>query len=377
MFSRISNWYKRRSKRTRVILLTSIALLITIRLCLPGIVRWYLLKELNAIEGYSAQIEDVDLYLYRLGMGVDGLKIYSTQTGEKKPLFFCERSDVSVQFSKIIKGKIVGKVKLVKPQLTFVVGIPEEEVAGSQHNTSRFSRNNFENVEDISWQKELADLIPITINKLEVIDGEIKYRDEDMIELVDFYMHDIDAEFSNLTNVDSRKKKNFANGKAKGVIMNSGRWESEINFNPLSEKGTYDVDFKVSSVYLPEFNKAFREYALIDAESGNFDCAIEVASNEGHIEGYMKPVIKKPKFFSIKNDLGKNPINGLWDGVAGLFISLHKNIRHNQIATKVNFHGESDNLNINLWCVYGAILKNAFFKAFNSDIEHSIDINTL
>jgi hypothetical protein len=348
--------------------------LILLRAFLPTIFKWYLVREFNAIEGYSAKIDDVDIYLYRLGFSIDGFVIYETKTGDKKPLFSCEKWDISVQFSKIIQGKIVGKMTMERPELNFVVGIEEKQVPDSSY-LNRFQRNNFNNAEKISWQQEIKDIIPIRINKIEVIDGKISYKDEQMSSLMNFTMTNVNGELRNLTNVDNKKRRNYAEGKLEGKIMKSGKFKGEIHLNPLSERGDYDVNIQVYNIYLPEFNNAFTEYAGIDAENGSFNCTFESVCEDGKVHGYLKPILKKPKFFSLKSDLKKPLHQGAWNALAGLLTGLHKNPFKNQIATKIDFQGDAGKLNYNPARIYLYILKNAFFKAFNNNIENSINLN--
>ena len=348
--------------------------LILFRAILPMIFKWYLVREFNSINGYSAKIEDVDIYLYRLGFSIDGIVIYETKAGEKKPLFSCKKWDISVQFSKIIQGKVVGEMTMDKPELNFVVGIDHKQVEDSLH-LNRFERNNFTNAEKISWQQEVKDIIPITINKIEVVDGKISYKDEQMSSIMNFTMTNVNGELVNLTNVDNKKRRNYAEGQLEGKIMKSGKFNGEIQLNPLSEKGDYDVNVQVANIFLPEFNKAFTEYAGIDSENGTFDCTFESVCEDGKVHGYLKPILKKPKFFSIKSDLKKPIHKGAWNALAGLLTGLHKNPFKNQIATKVNFQGDAGKLNYNPAKIYLYILKNAFFKAFNHNMENSIYLN--
>ncbi len=375
MFNRIVSWFKSRSKRTKIVWISVIVLVIGLRIALPHMVKHYLERELNDIEGYSATIEDVDLHLYRGGVVAQGVKIYSTETGEEVPLFFTDEMDVAIQWSEIFNGAIVARVELNQPMLNFVVGVEEADKSGTDHSAQTGEKtNNFENVENVSWQEELKSLLPITVNKLIIKDGEIHYKDLSYGAPIDVYLSDLNGSFDNLTNTADKKEDMYSTGSLTGKAMGHAYIQSDLKFNPLDESGSFDLDLSLEKLNITQLNDFTRAYAKLDVESGEFNMYTEIAADNGQVKGYVKPITKNMKVLSIKNDYKEGFVNMLWQGFVGVSGKLFTNIKKNQLATKVEFSGKEETLNFKVIKSFGYLLSNVFIKALDKKVDGTIQL---
>ncbi|MDO1448866.1 hypothetical protein Q0590_21490 [Rhodocytophaga aerolata] len=66
----------RRLSKAGILLITLVAVLIVVRLCLPSIVKYYANQTLqNDLKGYTGSIQEIDIHLYRGAYAIHGLRI--------------------------------------------------------------------------------------------------------------------------------------------------------------------------------------------------------------------------------------------------------------------------------------------------------------
>src|SRR5687768_15850948 len=109
------------------IALGSILLLLVIgRLVLPYFVTRYVNKVLADVEGYEGSISDVDIHLIRGAYVIHDLKMFKVNGHEKVPFIDIPSIDLSVEWSALFKGSLVGEIIFESPKLNFIGGDGDE-----------------------------------------------------------------------------------------------------------------------------------------------------------------------------------------------------------------------------------------------------------
>ncbi len=350
-----------RNKRYKITVACILGLLLTVRLALPSIVKHQILKGLNDMEGYSAHLEDVDLILVAGGMTLKGLKIFSDKSAET-PLFKADEIDCQLQWNALLNGKFVGVVKFIHPTLDFVVGVEGE------------AETNFEDVEKVSWQQELKELAPLTINELIIYNGEIHYKDLNYNALIDINLMELNAAIHNLTNSQKSMDIMFGSGEMNALLMGHAPLHAEATFDPLDESGTFDLDLSLDELNLPELNNFTSAYAGVDTESGKFSLYSEIAADSGNVRGYLKPITEKLKMLNLKKDLKEGLIETIWEGSVGLGLKLITNPKESQVASKLEFTGEADRIRFKYIKGMGYTFYNLLIKALRKQVDNSIEL---
>src|ERR1041385_5392329 len=138
-----------------------VVVLIIARLAMPYVLKSYANKQLNKSKDYSGHIGDVTVHLWCGAYQIHGIDI-NKKTG-KVPVPFVSVSnlDLSLQWSELIHGKLVSKIKMAEPRLNFVQGpTPEQSQSGKEHN----------------WGDTLESLVPFKINELIITNGQIHFE---------------------------------------------------------------------------------------------------------------------------------------------------------------------------------------------------------
>lgn len=337
------------------ILALLLALLLALQFLLEPLVLRFANRKLDEIPGYKGRIEDVDIHLWRGAYTIEGLRLQKVEGDIPAPFFSASAVDFSIEWRALFQGKIVSEIYLDKPRLNFVVGPTQ-----AQSQTK---------VDD--WQDPVEELFPFTINRLEIRDGEIHFRDFHKTPKVDIHLDDLDALATGLTNAQENGAPLPASFKLTGRAMNHAPLRLDLKLAPLARKPTFDLNAEVKDLRLPALNDFFKAYAAVDAEGGTLSVFTEMTASDNRFKGYVKPLTKDLDILDLRED-GSNPIQLAWEALVAGVGQLFENRGEDQFGTQIPFSGTFSDPNPEIWPTVGALLRNAFIRALNPAINNSI-----
>lgn len=353
--SQIKNTHKR--KRWKIILLCIVVVLLIVRLILPYIILKFVNKTLSKIENYYGHVEDIDLALIRGAYQINDLLLVKvdsvTHQRDTIPFFKTPQIDLSVEWKAIFKGKIVGELIVESPVLNFVQGKHKGEDV--KQDTTDF-------------QDVLKDLMPLTINRFQINNGQIHFIDPYSAPKIDVPLKNIHVTADNLSNVNDSNKVLPSTIKATGDVYN-GNFDLSVKLNVLEKQPTFDLNAGINNVDMVSLNDFFKAYGKFEVEKGNFGLYTEFAAKDGGFKGYVKPLLKDMK---IKNDGTFGEI--VWADVISGVKWVFENHKKDQVATKIPIEGRFDDPDTGLWTAISYILKNAFVLALQPSVDNDIDI---
>ena len=191
-----------------------LVILIGIRIALPYLIKDYVNNVLSSIPDYRGSIGDVDLNLWRGAYKIQNVKLLKTTGKVPVPFFSANEIDLSLEWGALFDGSLVGKIILYHPKLNFVSGPTEKE---SQKSI------------DTSWTDKVKELFPLKINRFEIKNGEIHFRNFNSDPKVDIYLDNLYATALNLTNSKDLSQTLIASIDAKGNAMKSGHFTLHTN----------------------------------------------------------------------------------------------------------------------------------------------------
>ncbi|HLP54127.1 MAG TPA: DUF748 domain-containing protein [Fluviicola sp.] len=354
----------KRKRRRRIIWLSIIGGLIIFRLILPYIVLKYVNNKLANLEEYYGHVEDIDLHLYRGAYEIKDIRIVKkVEKGNKLdtiPFFKSPSIDLSIEWSAIFDGAIVGEIAVESPVVNFV----KEKHKGED---VRADTADFAQLVD--------DLMPVTINRFDIHNGEIHYRDLEASPKLDIAMKNINVTATNLTNVTDSKELLPATLKATGEAY-QGKFTLNMKFDGLAKVPTFDMNTEMKNLNLVLLNDMLREYGNFDVKKGTFSMYGEFAAKEGTFGGYVKPFLKDLDVVQWNKAEGDFK-QILWETVVGSTAEVLQNQRKEHLATKIPINGTFDNAHLNKWHAISYVLRNAFLKALRPSLDNSISINKL
>jgi hypothetical protein len=145
----------------------------TARLLLPRFVRDYVNRTLDRNEQYAGLIGEVKLSLWKGAYSIGDVRLVKTTGSVPVPLFSAERVEFRLETKALLHGKLVGRVRMEKPEVNFV-----DAKSSSLSQTGAGG----------PWLAVLRDLYPFKINSAEIVDGRVHFRAFETDPPVDIYL---------------------------------------------------------------------------------------------------------------------------------------------------------------------------------------------
>ncbi len=341
-------------KKRYIVPIVILILLIAFRLYLPTLVKNNINKVLADIPGYYGQVEDVDIALYRGGYVIKGMYLSKGTATTQIPFLNFPKSDISIEWKSLFKGKIVSEIVMTSPEVIYVFEDQKEEAGEAD-------------AED--WTKALTDIVPIDINHFEVHDGKVAFVQLSAEPNIDLQIDKLELTASNLRNVVEKQRILPSPIRATGISIGNGKVALEGNMNLVKEIPDMDLSFSLEDADATALNDFTNYYAGLDFDKGTFGIYSEVAIADGHLIGYIKPLLTDTKLIGE----GDGFLEVLWEGFVGLFKFILKNQGTDTLATKVPIEGDLNNLDAGTWPTVLNIFKNAWIKAFTGEVDDEIN----
>jgi hypothetical protein len=348
-----------RRRRTIKIVIGIVIAIIAIRLALPYVILRFANRSLANMDGYYGHINDIDLAIIRGAYKLDSIYINKEDSvsGKQTPLFASRVVDLSVEWKALLKGSIVGELVFQEPFLMFTKDKvePKEVVKDSA-----------------DFRKVLDKFMPLNINRCELRNGKIQYKDFGSTPNVDIAMTNLHLVAQNLRNSYDSTAILPANIHATADVY-EGKLRFDAKLNPLADSPTFDMSAELNNTNLVKLNDFFKAYAKIDVNDGRFGLYTEVAAKDEEFKGYVKPILKNLDVLG-EEDRKDNLLRKMWEAIAGGAGKLFENKKKDQVATKVPFQGRLDDPKTNVWLAITNILQNAFIHAIQPSIDNEISI---
>lgn len=314
---------------------------------------------------YYGHIEDVDIRLFKGLYSVNGMYLNMIDTTNKDtiPLLKINSVDMKVDWSTLFKGKILASVIIDKPEFIF-------------ENKKEVKEKVKEAADTLSVKEMLAGLIPFNINQFEILDGKIKYTDQNIEPALVLEVEKLHVLAKDLSNIQKSNKLLPSSLHASAIVY-EGNFETQANFNLLKEHPTFDLKMDLQSINLVLLNDFFREYGKFDIKQGRFSIFAEFAAKNGAYEGYVKPFIKD---FEVKqNEEEDGLLKKVWEKAVDVSMDILENRKSDNVASKIPVSGNFSSNNVSTWEAISQVLVNAFIEALKPTFENSInlkDVNT-
>lgn len=341
-------------KKGIIIPIIILILLIAFRLYLPTLVKNYVNQVLAEIPGYFGQVEDIDIALIRGAYVVNGLYLNKGTATSNVPFLNFPKSDISIEWKSLFHGKIVSEIIMESPEVIYVFEDQKEESGDAD-------------VDD--WTKALTDLVPIDINHFEAHNGKLAFVQLSAEPNVDVHINNLELTADNLRNVVERERILPSPIEASGVSIGNGKLSLEGNMNLIKKIPDMDLSFSLENADVTAFNSFTNHYAKLDFEKGNFSVFSEVAIADGHLVGYIKPLLTDSKLIGEDDSF----LETLWEGFVGFFKFILKNKGTDTVATKVPISGDLNNVEAGVWPTVFNIFKNGWIKAFKGEVDQEIN----
>ena len=347
-------------KRTTKIFLFVVALLVVARLLLPYFVLRYVNKTLADMGSYTGHVDDIDIQLIRGAYQIDSLSIRKVKGKIKEPFILIPKTDLSVEWKSLFKGKLVSEVECYEPEINFAFS---EDEASNQTGA------------DVDWTAYLKKLLPININRFAVINGKINLTSLVTQPRADLSLQHFEGEIRNIRNVEAKGVKLPSPVVASGDVEGyGGKMDFSANMNLLKVTPDFDYNMAFTDIQLVKLNELSKAYANIDFERGTVSVYSEMAMYDSKFNGYIKPLTKNMQIFKLNEHEGRSVGQFFTELLAQAGTAILKNQKKDQVATRIPLSGTIDDVKTAIWPTIFGVLRNAYIEAFRGQIDNDITL---
>jgi len=316
----------------------------------------------SSIPGYSGHVDCIRFAFLRGAYQVEGMYLdkIDSATHAQTEFVSVRMIDLSLEWAALFKGRIVGELIFDTP----IVNFTKDKVTPKDVE------------KDTATFKEMLDIgMPLKINRVEIIDGQVHYKDPTSTPAVDVFMDDIYVLAQNLQNTEDPVILLPASVELSANVY-GGHVDVEVDLDLLADDPTFDLKAEVKELDLPKLNNFFKAYGKFTVEKGQFSVFSEVAAKDGGFIGYVKPLMVELRILG-PSDKNENVLVLLWEGIIDAVNWVLKNKPEDQLATKIPLEGRFDSPRTNIISTIYELLKNGFIQALNHSLDYEININSV
>jgi uncharacterized protein YhdP len=339
----------------RRVLLALVVLIIAARVAAPYVIEHYVNRALSDLDGYTGRIEDVDLHLWRGAYQVEELNIEKTGGRVPVPFVSLERLDLGVNWRALFDGAIVAKVAMFRPKVNFVKGP---------------SKAQSQTGEETDWRQKLDELVPLRVDRLLIVDGELHYRDFHARPKVDVFVDHLNVEVTNLTNSKEVSETRVAGLDVRANLMRSGAVRLRGNLDPFARQPTFEIKAWLEHLQIAQLNPFLKAYVNVDVDRGKLSLYSELEAKRGAFRGYVKPLIEDLDVLEWRKE-EERPIEKIWEGLVGGVAEIFQNQPNDRLATRIPLEGRFEEPRVGAGKAIFALLRNAFIRALRHGLDTS------
>jgi hypothetical protein len=159
--------------------------------------------------------------------------------------------------------------------------------------------------------------------------------------------------------------------------MDQAKLDLNITLDPFSYRPTFHLTMRLLGLDVTKINDLALAYGKFDFKRGWFDLVVEADSKEGQISGYVKPLFRNLKVFSLTQDIKEdNVLEFFWQALIGALTTAFKNQPKDQFGTLIPFSGDATGAtNTDILATLGNLLRNAFVRAYLPRLESGSEEN--
>ena len=331
-----------------------LVIIVAARVAVPHLVRDYLNDELADLNDYSGHIEDVDIHLLRGAFKLIGVEVVMHEYDVPVPFLDIEMIDIALSWSDLWQGSIVAELAFQRPIINFVDTDDDVDQTG----------------EGTDWRETVQKLVPIEINHIDIIDGQLYFQNFISDPPVELYISRINAAITNLTNIDRTRGPSYTQIEATGMVVNEAPVEFFASLDPLGDFHDFDMDLRISELNLIRLNSLTQAYANFDFESGVGSFVMELEATDAQLSGYARPLLDEVEILNIEETLEEEGVlKTIWEGAVAGLSWLFRNHPEDRIGAQIEIQGTLDQGDISAWQAFVSILRNAFVEAYDERFD--------
>jgi hypothetical protein len=214
--------------------------------------------------------------------------------------------------------------------------------------------------------------VDISVGEFDITNSSFSFTDKTSDPNYRLFFSDADIALKNLSN---HQQHGTADLTLRGKFMGTGDTNVLGTFLANQHGPAFDLNLAIQNTDLPSLNDLMRAYGKFDVAAGKFTVFCEVATKNGDISGYVKPMFSDLEVYNYQKDKGTGVLHQAKELMIGGASHLFKNRGTQQVATKVDLKGKLTGPDISTWQAIAEVLHNAFIEAILPGFDHAVRPN--
>jgi Domain of Unknown Function (DUF748) len=345
-------------RRLAIVAAVLVALCVIVRLVLDPIAAHETRKALAGLDGYRAGFDDVHISLFPPAYEISRLSVREAKNDDKsddksEPLVYVDGVRAAIVWHELLHRRLVAAVRIDHPKIAIIQVAPPKPSKKAPP-------------PDLSTQ--LSQALPFRLARLEVLDGEVLFRDATAELHPEVWLHHLDLAAENITTRDELAGGRPARVTAHGVLGHSGEVKIFVSADPLASPLAFAGRLSVTRFHVAELYAFLEPKTKLQTPKGTIDVFAEFVSKKGALTGGVKAVLANVEVRPVSDDLwdrleawlGDKAVEVLSDRVPG----------RNAIATTIPIRGALTTPDVQLWPTVLGVVRNAFVAGLASGFSN-------
>ncbi len=223
-------------------------------------------------------------------------------------------------------------------------------------------------VQDINANQETL----VRIEEIKIVNGEVGFVNQATKPEYRVFLAQADLSLEHYSN---QFREGAASIMLRGKFMGTGETDVSGTFRPEHESPDFSLKVKIAGAQIRSMNNLLRAHGNFDVVEGAFSCYAELDFNDGRIRGYIKPLFRNLDVYDKERDRDKGAFQKLKEGAIEDMAVLLENVPREEVATKADISGTTNNPRTDTVQIVVRLIQNAFFKAILPGFEQEFDSN--
>ncbi len=315
----------RASWRAWLALGACVAALCSIRALLHHAVEQRVVAALARNERYAGSYRDVDISVLRLSYSIEGLELVRRTGRIPVPFVTAERVDYALDATQLVRGRVRGSIAISRPVLNLVDGPTPALRQGPT---------------GVDWRIVMRRLFPTNLNRIEIRDGALHFRNFHTEPEVDVRLDRLQIEATNLAWRGAAARGVAFHLRGSGAAMESGSIDGEVSLYRDTREPSFDCRLRIAGARLPEWNSLLQAYLGIDVESGSARVDVDLRARDGALQGSVTPAIADLRALDLPGELlRQSALDSVAESLIDLAVFLLRDPERHVIETRIPVSG--------------------------------------
>jgi hypothetical protein len=346
---------RRRHRWRRALLVVALVVVVLVvvgRLLLDPVAAHYTRRALDNMPDFKGSFQHVHVTLLPPSYQITHIKLIEARGGVwKEPLFYAQRVRAEILWRKLLERSLVARTRIDGPKVVI-------------------ARNHEEKTKEAGpgLAQQLKGISPLTVDRVEVRDGEVLWAESPAQDSPRIWLHDIEAAVENFATRPALAQGRPTILTLAAVVQKSGRLSAFVSADPFAKGLTFGGRTALEHLDLRDLHAFMAEKTDMEAKKGTLDVFAEFQARAGKLTGGVKPVLKDVEIGP--TDSGLLDRLKAWLADKAVELVSDRVPGRKAVATVVPIRGTLDRPDIQLGPAILGVVRNAFVVGLTSGFAY-------